>query len=260
MYDGAPFRFNELMSRNRFENILVALKLTEAVPPTYVDRFWEIRSLVDAWNKNMAENFSPSWVTCLDESMSKWLNKYTCPGFMVVPRKPWPFGNEWHSISCAKSGVMFAVELREGKDQPSDIPKSFNDLGKTVGLLLRLTTSIWHTGRVVILDSGFCVLKGIVELRRRGVFASALIKKRRYWPKHIKGDEIRDHFVQREVGDVDALPGIMDGVSFHVYAMKEPNYVLSLMSTYGMLERKGKLKKHKWFKNGKKQTKNIQVS
>ena len=39
MYGGAPFRFNDLMTRNRFEEILVSLKLTEAVPPTYVDWF-----------------------------------------------------------------------------------------------------------------------------------------------------------------------------------------------------------------------------
>ena len=32
-------------------------------------------------------------------------------------------------------------------------------------------------GNVVVLDSAFCVLKGIVELKKHGVYASALIKK-----------------------------------------------------------------------------------
>ena len=41
-----------------------------------------------------------------------------------------------------------------------------------------------------MLDSGFCVLKGIAELKKKGVFAAALIKKRRYWPKFIDGDAI----------------------------------------------------------------------
>ena len=49
--------------------------------------------MVDEWNKNMAELFTPSWVSCLDESMSPWMNKYTCPGWMFVPRKPHPFGS-----------------------------------------------------------------------------------------------------------------------------------------------------------------------
>ena len=57
--------------------------------------------MVEEWNANMDINFSPSWKHCLDESMSKWLNEYTCPGFMFVSRKPWKFGNEWHDIEHA---------------------------------------------------------------------------------------------------------------------------------------------------------------
>ena len=43
----------------------------------------------------MEVEFLPSWINAIDESMSKWLNEYTCPGFMYIPRKPWKFGNEW---------------------------------------------------------------------------------------------------------------------------------------------------------------------
>jgi len=65
-----------------------------------------------------AKNFMPGWVNCLDESISKWLGKYTCPGFMCIPRKPWPFGNEYHTICCGVSGILYAAELVEGKDEP----------------------------------------------------------------------------------------------------------------------------------------------
>ena len=68
-----------------------------------------------------------------------------------------------------------------------------------------------------------------------GVYASALIKKRRYWPKHIKGQEINDYFEMEEVGATKRLPGMLDGVKFDVFAMKEPEYVMMLMSTYGCL-------------------------
>ena len=74
--------------------------------------------MVDEWNKNMAEQFTPSWVSCLDESMSPWTNKYTCPGWMFVPRKPHPFSNEYHSVCCSTSGIMWGMELVEGKDAP----------------------------------------------------------------------------------------------------------------------------------------------
>jgi hypothetical protein len=92
---------------------------------------------------------------------------------------------------------------------------------------------IFHSGKVVILDSGFCVLQGIIELKKVGVFAAALIKKRRYWPKHVDGDGINAHFAHKEIGYSDALPGVLDGVRFNLFCMKEPDYVMMLMSTYG---------------------------
>ena len=144
-------------------------------------------------------------------------------------------GNEWHTICCAISGIMYWIELVEGKDRPNQMgPEEFSEKGgKTVGLMLRMCQPIWHTGKVVILDSGFCVLKGIVELKKVGVYASALIKKRRYWPKYVDGNAINAHFATKDVGDVDAWPGELDGVSYHLFCMKEPDYVMSLMSTYG---------------------------
>jgi hypothetical protein len=62
---------------------------------------------------------------------------------------------------------------------------------------------------VVILDSGFCVLQGIIELWKKGVFAGTLIKKCKYWPKqHVPGDVMDKHMEAKEVGDYyDLLPG-----------------------------------------------------
>lgn len=240
VFNGSPFRLNLYMSRNRFEDILYSLGYTKSNPPAYNDKFYEIRDLVDAWNEHMSENFTPGWASCLDESMMEWTNQYTCPGFMFVPRKPHPFGNEWHSICCGVSGIMFAVELVEGKDSPPELKKEFETLGKTVGLLLRLTKKLWNTGKLVVLDSGFCVLKGLIELRRRGVFASAVIKKRRYWPKYIDGDEIKLYFAFKDVGHADSIGGTLEDVPFDVFCMKDDGYVNMLMSTYGTNELVGK--------------------
>jgi hypothetical protein len=89
----------------------------------------------------MAENFMPSWINCIDESMSVWFSEYTCPGWMSVPRKPHPFGNEYQTACCGKSGILWALELVEGKDRPRQLDKpDFDNLGKTVGLLLCLTS------------------------------------------------------------------------------------------------------------------------
>lgn len=133
--------------------------------------------MIDSWNDNMDAQFMSGWIQCLDESMSVWLNRFTCPGFMFVPRKPWPFGNEYHTICCGLSGILFRLEIVEGRDFPTERERpEFDEEGKTVGLLLRLTRPLWNQGKIVVLDSGFCVLKGIVELKKKGVFAAALIK------------------------------------------------------------------------------------
>ena len=74
-------------------------------------RQWE-----EAWNKNMEDEFSPSWVSVLDEFMMECINKY-CPGFMCSGRKPHPFGNERHTISCALTSILFRAFIVKGKDQ-----------------------------------------------------------------------------------------------------------------------------------------------
>jgi Transposase IS4 len=174
MFRGAPYRFHEYMTRNRFDAIASSLRFSNTISVPG-DKFAEVRDMLSAWNRNMSLNFEPSWVSCLDESMSIWTNPWTCPGYMYVPRKPHPMGNEYHTVCCGESGVLYQLELVEGKDSIG--PKEFDDRGKTSGLLLRLTRPIWFKGNVVVLDSGFCVLQAITDLKKNGVFAASLIKK-----------------------------------------------------------------------------------
>ena len=119
-----------------------------------------------------------------------------------------------------------------------------NQILKTVGLILRMMKTIWHSSRVVIMDSGFCVLKGLVELAKRGVYGSTVVKKRRYWPKYINGDEIDQYFQNKQVGYQDYLPGLLDNVPFHLFCLKEEDYVMKMISTYGTTEKKGVTKRY----------------
>ena len=112
-----------------------------------------------------------------------------------------------------------------------------------IGTLLHLTKPEWGTGKLVVLDSGFCVLQGLVELKKKGVYAHARIKKRRYWPKHVPGDVIIAHFTEKKVGKTDAINGELDSIPFYLYGMKEPDYMMQIMATYRTLEEKGQEKK-----------------
>ena len=107
------------MSRNRLENILSSLQHTDRASE-YEGGFHLMIKWEEAWNNNMEDKFSPSWLSVLGESMMEWLDKY-CPGFMCVGCKPHPFGNERHTISCALTSILFRYLIFEGKDRPKEL-------------------------------------------------------------------------------------------------------------------------------------------
>ena len=129
----------------------------------------------------------------------------------------------------------------EGKDRPTELgKKKWEELGKTVGLMLRMCESIFSTGKYVVLDSGFSVSKGITALLEVGVYAAALIKKRKYWPRGVPVDAIDEYFTNEDVTHVDMLEAITEegpeGKAFNIFCFKEPEYVMKIMSTYGILQ------------------------
>ena len=234
--NACPYNVKHFMSYKRFKLITKSLSYTNVSAPTYHDKYWQVRQMLQAFNDNMARIFLSSWVICLDESMSIWHNKFTCPGWIYCPRKPHPFGNEYHTACCGKSNILFSLELVEGKDRPRQLMTEFDNLGgKTVGLLLRMLKSYFASGKYVVLDSGFCVLKGIIELRKRGLFACALIKKRRYWPTLVARDAMQQYFHEHYVGNIDAVAGTLNGIPYNLWCMKEPDYVMRMMATGGAL-------------------------
>ena len=233
MDKGAPFRLNIIMSCNRFDFILSALCFTNREVPCE-DGFLQMRQLEEAWNQNMDQQFLPSWINVIDEYM-KWSNKWA-PGFLCVGRKPHPFGNEWHTFCCALTTILWRAQIVEGKDRPTELgKKKWEELGKTVGLMLQICEPIFSTGKCVVLDSDFCVSKGITALLEFGFYAAALIKKRKYWLKGVLGDTIDEYFADKDITHVDMLEAITEegpeGKAFNIFCFKEPEYVMKIMAT-----------------------------
>ena len=89
----------------------------------------------------------------------------------------------------------------------------------------------------VILSSGFCVAKGITEFKVRVFYAAALIKKQHYWSNIVTGDLIDTHFENKEVIYVGILEArTKDNKLFKVFFMKDPNYVMKIMSSWVTLD------------------------
>ena len=69
----------------------------------------------------------------------------------------------------------------EGKDRPLQLGrKEYTGLGAMVSLMLRMCKPIFVTGKDVVLESGFFVVKGITKIESKGVCAGASTKKQRY--------------------------------------------------------------------------------
>ena len=132
---------------------------------------------------------------------------------------------------------MFVVELVYGKEHPRQSgPLEFENLGgKTVGLLSPMRKSYFPTGRYVIIDSGFYILKGLINLSKKGIFACTVIKKIRNWPNMVPDKETEDHFGGVEMGDTDTIQVEVDYVIYNLWGMKGPNYVMREMATGGRL-------------------------
>ena len=93
----------------------------------------------EGWNKNMVAHFDRLWVSVLDYSIQEWVDRYTFPGWMFVPRKPHPFRDNYHTVTCAKSKVIYIVEIVEEEDGPRLMgKKELEDKGETTGLVVRI--------------------------------------------------------------------------------------------------------------------------
>ncbi|KAL3773990.1 hypothetical protein ACHAWO_004625 [Cyclotella atomus] len=235
-FEGAPFRLNCVMSYSRFNAIDKAIRYTNVPPPTeFEDKFHDVRQMIDAFNQHYEDNYTPSWLSCLDESMNTWLNK-NCPGFMVVPRKPHPEGNECHTIADGDKNapIMWRVKLQEGKDRPKLLngkpafPSQFEIYSKTAKLMLEMTKPIHGTGKVISMDSGFCVTAGILAMRDAGV----------YWQALIKNEEGTGRSMCLAITSTSAsrTRSWIDGKQFLIHCHKEEKYVCKVMSSHALTE------------------------
>eukprot|EP01082_Thalassiosira_pseudonana_P010906 g9889.t1 g9889 contig4:805493-806287(-) len=135
-------------------------------------------------------------------------------------------------------GSLF-LSSTDGWAAASSWPASsvFENESKTVKLMLEMTEPIHGTGKIVTMDSGFCVSAGILALHDKGVYGQALIKKRgRYWPRGVPGDEINKHFEGKQIGEFECFVQEKEGKQFLIHCHKEDKYVCKVMLTHGRME------------------------
>ena len=217
------------MALLRFISITSAMRFTNKPSPSFLDRFHDVRKTINNFNEHYLENNTPSWISCLGESMNSFLDKF-CPGIMSVPRKPHPLGNEYHRIEDVDEGnpAMYRINIQEGKDRPKDangkwaFPSKFEGENTNTGrkytntssLMCEMTFPLHVTGEIVSMESGFCVTVGILHLHEHSVYGQSLIKKRKHWTKGCPGAQIDSYMEGKPLGFVKTLRQDMGGGNF----------------------------------------------
>ena len=103
--------------------------------------------------------------------------------------------------------------------------------------MLRIFTPIFVKGEAVVLYSVFFVAKGITYLATKGVYASYLIKKQRYWPKLFPGCLIDTRFQYKDISAVEMLEArTQDNKPFGIFCLKDPVYVMKIMESWMTLD------------------------
>ena len=84
---GAPFRCHHYMSRRRFENITKSLTYTDRPRPSYVDKLFEVRQLLNSFNLHMRSIFL-LWMGGMSRRVHVTMDSYVyMPRFCVLSSK-----------------------------------------------------------------------------------------------------------------------------------------------------------------------------
>ena len=126
------------------------------------------------------------------------------PEWMCLDRKPRPIGNECHGIACSEINIAFNMDLVEGKGIPTEglhvSPEFELETGsKIASLCLRMKKSTCDSGRHFMLEIGFLHIEKVIELRKKGLFNTTFAKKKTFWPKHAKAQDMMDETQGKEV-------------------------------------------------------------
>ncbi len=76
----------------------------------------------------------------------------------------------------------------------------------------------------------------IMYLHAHGVFGQFLVKKCRYWPQQVPGDQIDAYMKDKELGVVESFVQDLEGMPFYIHCCRGADYVTEIMSTHGTLD------------------------
>jgi hypothetical protein len=192
-------------SRNRFDHIVSALSFVPdtAAAPSGLE---EVRAFQRAFNEHMEACYHPSWLVCVDESMTPWYHPGDCPAWVIIKDKPTQRGMEFHTTSDHGTKVIFRAELVRDPEATK-----FQNICSDVvsALTLRMVEPLFGSARAVVLDSFFGTLETVLQLSKQGLFSTIVLKKKRFWPALADAETLETKTDEGDIGSVTSRPGMI---------------------------------------------------
>ena len=226
--------YGAVMSRDRFESILINLKLSKSE-----NKDQQILDFIDAINSTFQNAMTAGDFLCLDESMIKSYHR-NLKGKMKIIRKPRPIGNELKNLCDARSKIVLNIELYEGRELMAT-KEHVDRVGATTATCLRLTEPWKGTGRIVVGDSWFGSVKSAKELLEANGLYSIMLVKTAYknYPKSLLREKM---LVNR--GEWNAVSASIDGTKMMAVLFKDLKEKQFVSTCSTSLEGKPRKTKH----------------
>ena len=99
--------------------------------------------------------------------------------------------------------------------------------------MMCMTKPLFGTGKSVVINSVFCVMKGLVGMLAHGVYRTTVINK------NILAQVLHvTCFQDKEVGGVHDVCGYLYGNKYNIKCTKEAGYAMKLFRTHGLMSKR----------------------
>jgi hypothetical protein len=173
-----------------------------------------VDDFVDQFNNHRANNFFPSDLICVDESISRWYGQgghwinLGLPMYIAFDRKP-ENGCEIQNSACGRSGIMMRLKLVKTSEEEGTNLVLNEDEGLLHGtIVLKSLVSPWfHSDRIVCADSYFASVGCAKELLRNGLRFIGVVKTAtREFPKaYLSQLELQERGTGRDWSTVTSM-------------------------------------------------------
>lgn len=215
--DGRPI-FNQIMSRERFRQIVKVLRFDDATARRArgtQDKLQPIKNCFTTWNKHLQDAYIPSESMTVDEQLVTFRGR--CPFRQYIKSKPGRYGIKIWAICDSDNSYVWAMEIYAGKKA------SGREVNQGERVVLSLTQDIQKSGRNITCDNFFTSIGLARKLLSRQLTIVGTIRRNR--------KELPSEFVTVKDREVySTLFGFQDDSMIVSYCPKKGK-IVTLLST-----------------------------